>query len=104
MARSDHGDRVAVGLDSLDEQLDATAALLVAMQPRLDDPGVIHDQQIARQQTLSQITEIKVGQPQGSTRLDMQQPRCTALDRRMLGDQLVWQQIFKVCAGERGGG
>ncbi len=46
-----------LGQQPLDQHLDRTAAGLVAEQPRLDDAGVVEDQQIAGVEQVGQLAK-----------------------------------------------
>ena len=43
--------------DALDERFDTAAGRLLAMQSRLDDAGVVEDEQVARLQQHRQVAE-----------------------------------------------
>mmetsp|Transcript_53345 Transcript_53345/g.147771 ORF Transcript_53345/g.147771 Transcript_53345/m.147771 type:complete len:341 (+) Transcript_53345:806-1828(+) len=68
-------------------------AVLPAEQPRLDDAGVVEDQQITGRQQPGQLAEDPV---HGRRAGRVQQPRGAALRRRMLGDQFRGQVEIEI--------
>ena len=77
----------------LDQNLDRAAAGLAAEQPRLDDAGVVEDQQVARLQQARQLAEHAVDPRVAAT---VEQARAAALGGGMLGDQLGRQREVEV--------
>ena len=94
--------RGAVGLgDALDQHLDLAAGGLVAVQPGLDDAGVVEDQQVAGPQQAGQVGEAPVMQLAGV--IQVQQPAAGAFGGGRLGDELGRQLVVEVGNGERSG-
>ena len=84
--------------NAFDQHLDFAAAQLVAVEPGLDDPGVIENQQIAGLEQVFDRREAFV--VQSSLPVDVQQPAARALGRRRLGDQLRWQHVVEIGEGQ----
>ena len=96
-----HVGQGAVGLgDALDQHLDLAAGGLVAVQPGLDDAGVVEDQQVAGPQGRS-VGEAPVMQLAGV--IQVQQPAAAAFGGGRLGDELGRQLVVEVGNGERSG-
>ena len=74
--------------DALEHQLDPAAAGLAADEARTHDPGVVEDQEIARNQQLGQGSKGKIDKPRPC---DVQQAASRALRRGNLRDQLARQ-------------
>jgi hypothetical protein len=94
---------LVVGQHALDQGLDRAAGLLGAVQPCLDDPGVVEDQQITGLEQRGQVAEHAV-HGRGATAVE--QARGAALGSGMLGDQLGRQlevEIAEGVAGSRSG-
>ena len=97
-----HVGQGAVGLgDALDQHLDLAAGGLVAVQPGLDDAGVVEDQQVAGPQQAGQVGEAPVMQLAGV--IQVQQPAAAAFGGGRLGDELGRQLVVEVGNGERSG-
>ena len=97
-----HVGQGAVGLgDALDQHLDLAAGGLVAVQPGLDDAGVVEDQQVAGPQQAGQVGEAPVMQLAGV--IQVQQPAAGAFGGGRLGDELGRQLVVEVGNGERSG-
>mgnify|MGYP006189043475 CR=1 FL=1 len=94
---------LVVGQHALDQGLDRTAGLLGAVQPCLDDPGVVEDQQITGLEQRGQVAEHPVYRHGAAA---IEQARGAALGSGMLGDQLGRQlevEIAEGVAGSRSG-
>jgi hypothetical protein len=89
------GEKAPLAGLALDQHLGAPAARLARREPRLDHPGVVEHQQIARRQQLGEIGESAVGQrPAGA--VEHQQPARPALGERRLGNELLGQVEVEV--------
>ena len=83
--------------NALDHHLDLSAAILPAEQARLDDLGVVENQQIAGPDELRQLRESAVVK---RSWLNVQQTTRGAVGGGMLGDQLVRKVEIKIVEGE----
>ncbi len=95
MARVRERERLALAGDPLDEQLDAAARALVAAQARLDDPGVVQHQRIARVDQGRQVGEGEVAQ-RAARAVQVQQAAGGARLRGMLGNELGRKFIVEI--------
>ena len=93
LARAQLREHAPVGLDPLDQGLDRAAARLRAEQARLDDPGVVDDQQVAFAQQPRQVAEGEVARRFARA---VEQPRAAALGGGMLRDQLRRQREIEI--------
>ena len=73
----------------------------MAVQPGLDDAGVVEDQQVAGPQQAGQVGEAPVMQLAGV--IQVQQPAAGAFGGGRLGDELGRQLVVEVGNGERSG-
>lgn len=80
-----------VGQQTLDQDFNLAAGLLLAVKPCRNDPGIVEDQQVAGLQQFRQITELPILE-RDITRRHQQQPGITSVGQWRLCDQL-WQQI-----------
>jgi hypothetical protein len=88
---------------TLDQQLDAPAAGLAAVQAGRDHPGVVEHQQVAGAQQFRQVIEPAVAERAGCA-VQGQQPAVAAPGRGVLGDQFRRQVEAKILALEFAGG
>jgi hypothetical protein len=88
---------------ALDQQLDLAARGLLAVQARLDDLGVVEDQQVARLEQAGQFLEDAVDRRAAGV---VEQTRAAALGGGVLGHQFGWQLEVEVAdgVGARGAG
>src|SRR6185369_1287104 len=87
-----------VVLDPLDERLDRAAARLGAEQARLDDRGVVDDEEVAGAEQLGQIAHLEVARRIAGA---VEQARRAALGGGSLCDQLARQREVEVAQGQR---
>ena len=85
LARAHHGDHPRRRGHPLDQRLDPATAVLETMQARLDHPGVVEDQQVARLQQAFDVGKREVFETVGQ---HPQQARVGAIGERVLGNQL----------------
>ncbi|SPJ18474.1 hypothetical protein SBBP2_760018 [Burkholderiales bacterium] len=74
---------------ALDQYFDAPAAVLFAVQARLDHPRVVEHEHVAGVESLDQVGDEPIV---AAALADVQQTRGLALFGRMLGDQL-WREV-----------
>jgi hypothetical protein len=72
----------------------------VAEKARLDDTGVVEDEQVAGREQCRQVGKLPVRE---ALTADMQQPAAAALGGRMLGDQFGRKGKVEVVDGQRHG-
>ena len=94
-----HMGQDAVGFgDAFDQHLDLAAGDLVAVQPRLDDAGVVEDKQVLRTQQRGQVGELPVVQL--ARAVQVQQAAAGAFGGGRLGDELGRQFVIEIGDGE----
>ncbi len=86
--------------DALEQQLDASAAVLGTVQPRRQHARVVEDEKVARAQQRGQIGEIPIGD-RTHIAVEMQQPAAAASLAGIAGDQLVGKVVRKLAAQHR---
>jgi len=86
--------------DALDHHLDPAAAFLLSEQARLDDAGVVENQQVAGGDQLRQVGKAPVVQ---RVAVDVQQSAGRALGGRVLGDQFGREREIEIVKGEHAG-
>jgi hypothetical protein len=86
VAGADEGQGLEFVQHPFHQQFHPAAAVLLAEQPRLDHPRVVHHQQVVRTQQRRQFAEPAV--VQRASRIDMQQAAAAAFGRGELGDQI----------------
>ena len=86
--------------DALEQQLDASAAVLGTVQPRRQHARVVEYEKVARAQQRGQIGEIPI---RDRTRIavEMQQPAAAASLAGIAGDQRVGKVVRKLAAQHR---
>jgi len=94
------GHHLVASEHALDQQLQLAATGFLAKEARLDDAGVVEDQQVARLQQAGQGVEDAVHRRQAAA---IEQARGTALGGGVLGDALRGQGEVKVAQGESTG-
>ena len=96
------GQRMVIVEHALDQRLDRTAAGLAAVQPCLDDAGIVHHQQVAGGEQPDEVGKAQVAQ---AVALNVQQPAVAALFGRKLRDQALGKVVieFGKQHGERHG-
>ena len=68
--------------DAFEQHLDLAAAFLVAEKARLDDAGIVEDEQVAGREQRRQVGELAVGE---ALTADMEHPAAAAFGRRDVG-------------------
>ncbi len=86
--------------DAFEHDLDLAAAFLDAEEARLDHPGIVEDEQVARLEQARQVGEPAVDMLRAA---DVQQAAAGALGRRVLGDQFGREGKVEVVDGQRHG-
>lgn len=102
LARAHLRERLVRTDRALDQHLDLAATVLDAMQPCVDDAGVVEYEQVARPDQVGERAEACVRERGRLARLrcQHQQTACAALGQRCLRDQLGGERVVEVTERE----